>query len=67
MDAAVAGHLDRPVVARVDVAQDAHRGIRRQDPLQLVRSERRPIRHHDHPGMLRVADPDPAPMVDRHP
>ena len=32
-DAALAGDLDRPLVAGVDVAQDAHRRVRRQDAL----------------------------------
>ena len=39
-DAALAGDLDRPLVAGVDVAQDAHRRVRRQDALQLLGGER---------------------------
>ena len=66
-DAALPGHLERPLVAGVGVAQDARARVGRQDALQLVRREVGAVRHDDHAGMLGVADPDAAAVVDAHP
>jgi hypothetical protein len=67
VDAAFPGDLDRPLIAGVGVAQYAHRGVRRQDPLQLPGSEVRPVGDDDHPGVLAVADADAAAVMDADP
>ncbi len=59
--------LDRPLVAGVDVADDAHAGIGGQDPLELPGGQLRAVGHDDHPGVLAVADPGAAAVVDADP
>ena len=51
-DPAFAGGLDGVFVAGVHVAEDAHRGIGRQDTFQFLGSERRAVGDDDHPGVL---------------
>src|SRR6187200_780541 len=43
-DAALPGHLDRPVIPRVHVPQHTHRRVRRQHSFQFLCRERRPVR-----------------------
>src|SRR6266496_2418624 len=66
-DAALSGNLDRPLVARVGVMNHAHARIGGQHALELPGGELGAVGHHDHPGMLRVADADPATVMDRDP
>ena len=40
---ALSGHVDGVLVARVGVPKDAHRGVRRQDPLELLRGKIRAV------------------------
>ena len=67
VDAALAGDLDRAVVAGVRVAQDAHRRVGGEDALELLGGQIRPIGDDDHAGVLAVADPDAAAVVDARP
>src|SRR3954454_3619648 len=66
-DATLPRDLDGPLVACVDVAEDAHRRVRGQDPAELLGGEVGAVGDDDHPGMLAIADPDAAAVVDRDP
>ena len=66
-DAALAGDVDRALVAGVDVAHDAHARVGRQHALQLARRELGAVGDAHHAGVLAVADAHAAAVVDRHP
>ena len=57
------GDLDRPVVARIDVADDAHAGVVREHALHLLAGERRAVGDNDLAGVDRAADADSAAVV----
>jgi hypothetical protein len=59
--------LDRLVVARVEVAEDARAGIGRQHALEPLGHLGRTVGHNDHARVDRVSDPDAAAMVDADP
>ena len=61
------GHLDRTLVARVDVPDHAHPRIRRKHPVELLGREGRAVRHDHHARVLAVADPNAAAVMDRDP
>src|SRR3989304_2244678 len=58
---------DRLGVARVGVADDAETGVAGEDALQLFVRLAGPVRDNHHSRVQRVADADPAAVVDRYP
>ena len=66
--APLVGHLDRPVVAGVGVADHARAGVGGEHPFELLRRRARCRRRRTTmPGMDRAADADAAAVVDAHP
>ncbi len=61
------GRGDRLGIARVDVPDDSHPGIGRQDTLEPRRHLVGAVGDDDHAGVDRVADPDAAAVVDADP
>ena len=49
------------------MADDTHPGIRRQDAFQLPGRDLCPVGDGNHSGVLAVADPDSAAVMDRDP
>ena len=67
LDAALAGDVDRPLVAGVDVAHDAGAGVGGEHALEAGRGLRRAVGDHHHAGVDRVAHADAAAVVDGDP
>jgi len=60
-------HRNGVFVSRVGVAHDTGSGVVPQHAFNPARRFRRAITHHDHAGVLRVADADAAAVVERTP
>src|SRR4051794_27634452 len=65
--AALLRHLHRAVVARVDVADDAHAGVVGEHPLDLLRGEVGAVGDTDLARVQGAAHPDAAAVVEGHP
>ncbi len=66
-NAALAGDLERSLVARIGMADDAHPRIGRQHPLQAGGGRIGPVGHDDHPRVQRVPDAHATAVVDADP
>src|SRR6478736_6575311 len=66
-DTAVGGHLIGPLVAGVDVPDDAHAGVVGQHPGQLLGGQRGAVGQRHLAGVQGATDADPAAVVDGHP
>src|ERR1035437_8825421 len=67
LDAVRLGEADGLGIAGIGVANYAQAGVAGEDPFQAAIHLCRAVGHHDHAGMLRVADADAAAIVDAYP
>src|SRR5215475_12458906 len=66
-DVALGGDVAGPLVAGVDMPDHAHARVVGQNPLELLRGQRRAVGHADLAGVDGAADADTAAVMDRDP